>query len=332
MTTALVTGCAGFIGSRLAAACLARGDRVIGVDAITDWYDPAIKHDNLCRLERSDRFEFHRWDLTAGCDEIVNGAEIVYHLAGQPGVRDSWHDRFDDYVRNNVIATQRLLEASVRGGLPRLVFASSSSVYGNVASGRVDETTVPQPFSPYGVTKLAAEHLCSLYAENYGLPTVSLRYFTVYGPGQRPDMAIARLIEAIRHGQPFPLFGSGEQRRQFTYVDDVVQATLLAGNADVKPGQIVNVSSGHDISMNELIGLVSAIADRSASVDRLPAEHGDVTNITNVSDLANQLLGWQPRVDLPSGLTQMTNGVGAVSSDGARWLGHPAVVPDDQAG
>ena len=256
MANVLVTGCAGFIGSQIASECLGRGDRVRGVDLLTDYYDVDQKRDNLASLLDDDAFEFHQVDLAAGCDELVDGVDVVYHQAGQPGVRASWRNQFDVYLSRNIQSTQRLLEASVQQGISRFVYASSSSVYGNAEQYPVDESMRPQPFSPYGVTKLAAEHMCSLYAANFGLPVVSLRYFTVYGPRQRPDMATHRLFEAALDGTAFPLFGTGDQLRDFTYVGDVVRANLLAGGADVQPGLVANVAGGGECSMHELIAMV----------------------------------------------------------------------------
>jgi UDP-glucuronate 4-epimerase len=224
---ALVTGVAGFIGGRIALRLLADGHDVVGVDALTDYYDPGIKQANLQRVEHP-RFRFVEGDLNeVELAPLLADVEVVFHEAGQPGVRSSWGRDFGRYALDNVCATQRLLEEA-RGAerLRRFVYASSSSVYGEAERYPTEETDRPQPVSPYGVTKLAAEHLCSLYAHNYGLPTVSLRYFTVYGPGQRPDMAFTRFCRAVHEGRQIELYGTGEQVRDFTYVDDVVEANL----------------------------------------------------------------------------------------------------------
>ena len=202
---ALVTGCAGFIGSRLTETLLAQGDAVRGVDAFTTYYDPTVKHRNLAAARESSRFELVDGDLNQiDLSVVLDGVDVVYHLAGQPGVRVSWSDGFSQYVTLNVLATQRLLEATRGHSVQRLVYASSSSIYGNAARYPTTEDDVPHPHSPYGVTKLAAEHLCSLYAENWGSPTVSLRYFSVYGPRQRPDMGFSRFFDAIQAGRPLP--------------------------------------------------------------------------------------------------------------------------------
>ncbi len=229
---ALVTGCAGFIGSRLTDTLLARGVAVRGIDAFTTYYDPAVKHANVSAAQESPRFELIDGDLNQlDLPLVLDGVDVVYHLAGQPGVRVSWSDGFSQYVTLNVLATQRLLEATRQHPVPRLVYASSSSIYGNAVRYPTTEADVPHPHSPYGVTKLAAEHLCSLYADNWGVPTVSLRYFSVYGPRQRPDMGFSRFFDAIQSGRPLPIYGTGRQIRDFTFVGDVVDATIAAGTA-----------------------------------------------------------------------------------------------------
>lgn len=302
MTTSLVTGCAGFIGSHVIDACLDRGDRVIGVDVITDYYDVTQKRSNLQGALADDGFEYLEVDINDMPLDLLDDVDVIYHQAGQPGVRSSWRDQFDEYVHRNVSATQRLLEAAVQRGVDRFVYASSSSLYGNAERYPVDETMRPQPFSPYGVTKLAAEHLCSLYGGNFGLSTVSLRYFTVYGPRQRPDMATHRLFEAALNGTPFPLFGTGDQLRDFTYVADVVRANLLAGEADVEPGLVVNIAGGGQCSMHDLIAAVEDVSGRTIKIDRLDPERGDVGRTGALTDRAREQLGWEPQVALREGL------------------------------
>jgi UDP-glucuronate 4-epimerase len=302
MTRVLVTGCAGFIGSQLARAGLERGDDVLGVDLLTDYYDVDQKRENLDSIGDHPRFDFRRLDLATESEGLLADVDIVYHQAGQPGVRASWRSEFDLYLSRNVQATQRLLEEAARVGVDRFVYASSSSVYGNADRYPVDESMRVQPFSPYGVTKLAAEHLCGLYAANFGVPTVSLRYFTVYGPGQRPDMATHRLFEAALAGTAFPLFGTGDQLRDFTYVGDVVRANLLAGSADVEPGLVVNIAGGGECSMHDLIAAVEEVTDRPIELDRRSPERGDVRRTGAVTDLARDQLGWKPEVGLRDGL------------------------------
>jgi nucleoside-diphosphate-sugar epimerase len=227
----------------------------------------------------------------------------VYHQAAQAGVRLSWSDGFAEYAGHNVLATQRLLEA-VQRARPnaRVVYASSSSVYGNQARYPTVETDLPKPFSPYGVTKLAAEHLCGLYAENWGVHTVSLRYFTVFGPRQRPDMSIYRLCRAAVDGSTFPRYGDGTQIREFTYVSDIVAGNLAAADCDVPPGTSVNLAGGAEITLNELIALVGDVAGAPVAVDPGPKQAGDSLRNGGAIDRARELLGWSPQVSLRDGI------------------------------
>jgi nucleoside-diphosphate-sugar epimerase len=300
---ALVTGVAGFVGSHLADALLTRGDHVLGVDSFTPYYARARKEANLGAARRHEHFTFVRADLTdADLDAVLDGIDVVFHQAAQPCVRLSWAEGFADYVAHNVLATQRLLEAVKRTGTRRVVYASSSSVYGNQPRYPTTEDDLPQPYSPYGVTKLAAEHLCALYAENWGCSTVALRYFTVYGPRQRPDMSIYRLCDAALFHKPFPKYGDGEQVREFTFVDDIVRANLLAADADVEPGTVCNLAGGGEITLNELIGLVGEVAGRAVKVDEQPAEPGDARRNGGAVERAHRLLGWEPQVALRDGV------------------------------
>jgi nucleoside-diphosphate-sugar epimerase len=299
----LVTGVAGFVGSHLAEALVARGDTVIGVDGFTDYYDPAIKHDNLATLLAGPRFTLIEADLRiAHVETLLDGVDVVYHQAAQPGVRLSWSRGFADYVGHNVLATQRLLEAALAKGAPRVVYASSSSVYGNAPRYPTTEDDLPRPHSPYGVTKLAGEHLCALYGANWALPTVSLRYFTVFGPRQRPDMSIHRLCEAAVTGSAFPRYGDGTQVREFTYVGDIVAGNLAAATADVAPGTVVNLAGGAEVVLNDLVALVGDVAGVELAVDPRPAQPGDTTRNAGAIDRAKALLGWEPTVPLRAGL------------------------------
>jgi nucleoside-diphosphate-sugar epimerase len=301
---AVVTGGAGFIGSTLAERLVAEGHDVTIVDAFTDYYDPAAKRSNLTGLVDHERVRLVEADLvTADLGPIVNGASVVWHLAGQPGVRLSWSDGFGDYDARNILATQRLLEACKTAGTERIMYASSSSVYGNAERYPTLETDRPEPFSPYGVTKLAAEHLCGLYAANWDVPTVSLRYFTVYGPRQRPDMAHHRLIRAAIDQTPFPLFGDGSQERAFTFVDDVVEATYLAGvTPDVTPGTVANVSGRFSCRLMELIEMVGDAVGQPVPLDRRPAEAGDAQKTGGSTEVIERVLGWQASTSLEDGI------------------------------
>ena len=301
----VVTGAAGFVGSHLSEELCRAGHHVTGIDCLTDYYDPAEKHRNLGELSPQSTFEFEEVDLrTADLRPYLDSAAVVFHQAGQPGVRMSWSSGFSAYCDHNVLATQRLLEAAKAVRLPRFVYASSSSVYGNAKTYPSVESDLPRPFSPYGVTKLAAEHLCDLYAANWGLATVSLRYFTVYGPRQRPDMAIRRLTDAAVSGAPFALYGDGGQIRDFTYVADVVGANLAAGFEDVASGTVVNIAGGSHVSMADLIELVGELAGAPVVVQRRPKEAGDVRQTGGSTDRAAEVLGWSPVVPLRIGLAE----------------------------
>jgi nucleoside-diphosphate-sugar epimerase len=297
----LVTGAAGFIGSTLCASLVERGAEVRAVDCLTPYYEREQKEANLAALDPG--IQHHDVDLIdADLDALLDGIDTVFHLAGQPGVRLSWSDGFALYERHNVAVTQRLLEAARERSLRRFVFASSSSVYGNAASYPTSEDLLPRPHSPYGVTKLAAEHLCGLYAEVYGVPTVSLRYFTVYGPRQRPDMLMHRLFEDALAGRPVPIYGTGEQVREFTFVSDIVEANIRAAERDVAPGTVVNVAGGSETTVAAVIDMVGELIGHPVELDRQPAKAGDVQRTAGSIERARALLDWSPVVDLREGL------------------------------
>jgi nucleoside-diphosphate-sugar epimerase len=303
----VITGVAGFIGSSLCDAVLERGDHVLGVDCFTPYYGRHDKEANLAGAHAADRFELVEADLRTGdLDALLDGVDVVFHQAAQAGVRLSWSDGFADYAGHNVLGTQRLLEATKHAGTPKVVYASSSSVYGNAAAYPTNETDLPRPHSPYGVTKLAAEHLCNLYAANWGVPTVSLRYFTVYGPRQRPDMAFHRLIEAALTGASFPLYGDGSAIRDFTFVGDAVNANLAAAAADCEPGTVVNIAGGSSIAMRDLLELATDVVGQAPVIERLANQPGDVARTGGTIDRAKQLLGWEPSTDIRRGLEAQT--------------------------
>jgi nucleoside-diphosphate-sugar epimerase len=274
------------------------------VDSLNDYYSVSQKSDNVRVLQQFDRFEFVHEDVASTGRDLLDGVEVIFHEAGQPGVRESWRERFCEYLSRNVAATQHLLEAAVAAGTPRFVFASSSSVYGNAPSYPVDEGAHPRPISPYGVTKLAAEHLCSLYAANMGLSVVSLRYFTAYGPRQRPDMAIHRLIESAFSGVPFVQFGDGSQVRDLTYVGDIVRANLAAADADVPAGLVANVAGGSLCSLTDLISIVETTVNATIMIQCGEVARGDVRCTSGAVDLAGRAFGWEPTVALSEGLEQ----------------------------
>jgi nucleoside-diphosphate-sugar epimerase len=300
---ALVTGCAGFIGSQLTESLLADGHEVVGVDALLNTYATEVKLDNLQRSRESHSFSFFEADLAeAQLDPLVEECDTIFHLAAEPGVRTSWGERFESYTKNNVLATQRLLEAVKKWPDKRVVFASSSSIYGDAEVLPTPEDVQPRPFSPYGVTKLAAEHLCSLYQGNYGLDTVALRYFSAYGPRQRPDMAFHRFCRAAVRGEPLTIFGDGEQTRDFTFVADVVAATKAAAVAPVARGQVYNVGGGSRVSVNEAIDLVTSFAGRRLEVSYVSLEKGDVRNTGADTSRARRELGFNPTTSVKAGL------------------------------
>ncbi|QII08116.1 NAD-dependent epimerase/dehydratase family protein [Rhodococcoides fascians A25f] len=300
---ALVTGVAGFIGSALARRLIALGHDVRGIDSLTDYYSVDQKKSNIESIGL-DKFEFHNLDLnTADLKSLLSKVDVVFHQAGQPGVRKSWGSDFDSYIYSNIAATQKLLEAAnAIDQKIKIVYASSSSVYGDALSYPTSENDVPRPMSPYGVTKLAAEHLVSLYAQNYGLDTVSLRYFTVYGPGQRPDMAFNRFLDAALNGRPIPIFGNGEQIRDFTYVDDIVAANIAAAECGTNPGSVFNVAGGTSVSVNETIELLSRITSLDIQKQYSAGVSGDVYRTGGATDAIRNIIGWKPQVTLEEGL------------------------------
>jgi UDP-glucose 4-epimerase len=300
---ALVTGAAGFIGSHLAAALLDRGAEVVGLDCFTDYYARWLKEANLAVNEHRDGFRFVEARIQeADLRALLAGVTHVFHLAAQAGVRKSWGRDFRVYSDNNVDASQQLLEACVGLPLQKFVYASSSSVYGDNVSIPMRETALPQPVSPYGVTKLAAEQLCYLYHVNHGVPTASLRYFTVYGPRQRPDMGFHRFISAAIDGAPITLYGDGEQTRDFTFVRDAVAATMAAGDRGV-PGRAYNIGGGSRVSINQVLDIIGRVSGRSLDVRHEPAQKGDMRDTFADTSLARADLGFNPTVSLEEGIT-----------------------------
>lgn len=305
MTHILVTGAAGFIGSHLCEALIRDGCEVRGIDAFTEFYDPASKRRNITDLVDDPAFELVQADvLTVPTGQLLDGIDAVVHLAGEPGVSTSWGPSFDRYVDRNVLATQRLLEAALAKRVSRFVFASSSSVYG-AETDALRAPGEPRPASPYGVSKLAAEALVGAYAYSYGLPGVSLRYFSVYGPRQRPDMAANRFIEALLDGRPLQLFGDGSQTRDFTFVGDIVRATTRALFADLPPASVLDIAYGRPTSVATLIDELRTIVDvGDPSLETREERPGDVPRTAGRIDAARQHLDWTPAVGLRAGLRQ----------------------------
>ncbi len=303
MTRALVTGCAGFIGSHLSESLLADGHAVLGVDCFNDNYGRRDKLVNLETAQSWDDFEFVPIDLARGdLLDLVEECDQVFHLAAEPGVRASWGQRFETYVRNNVLATQHLLEAARQWPEKRFVYASSSSVYGDAIELPAREDALPRPFSPYGTTKLAAEHLCSLYHANYGVATVTLRYFAVYGPRQRPDMAFNIFCRRAAAGEAITVYGDGRQTREFTYVSDVVAATRAAADAAGAEGRVYNVGGGSRASVRSALEIIEAAVQRPLDIRYLDAQLGDARDTGADIAAAQRDLGFSPRVSLSEGL------------------------------
>lgn len=314
----LVTGVAGFVGSHLAERLIDLGHEVVGVDRFADYYPRPLKEENLERLRANPRFRLVEADLAeADLAPLVEGVNAVFHQAAQAGVRASWGKTFESYVRDNVLATQRLLEAVKASNLQRFVYASSSSVYGDAVDLPMRETALPRPYSPYGVTKLAAEHLCELYRNNFGVPTASLRYFTVYGPRQRPDMGFNRFINATLRGEPIAVYGDGEQTRDFTFISDIVQANIAA--VDGKPG-VYNVGGGSRVTLNEVLATIGEIAGQKPVLDRKEPQAGDVRHTWADASAAREGLGFTPKVSLREGLTAQVQWH-------ARRIAHDKVTP-----
>jgi nucleoside-diphosphate-sugar epimerase len=299
---AVVTGAAGFIGSHLAESLLADGVDVVGVDCFTDYYPRPMKEANLQPLLGHGTFrlvEGRVQDLDLR--PVLEGADHVYHLAAQAGVRASWGREFSHYTEHNVLGTQRLLEAALEAGRPRVVYASSSSVYGDATSLPLREDAPCRPVSPYGVTKLAAEHLAVLYHRNFDLPTVSLRYFTVYGPRQRPDMAFHRFFRAARDGEALHVFGDGTQTRDFTFVSDIVAATRAAAVSG-RPGSVYNVGGGERVELNQVLRLIEKVSARPLRVQREEVQKGDMRDTFADTTAAARDLSFRSRVPLSEGL------------------------------
>jgi nucleoside-diphosphate-sugar epimerase len=299
----LVTGAAGFIGSHLCDRLLALGHQVWGVDSFTTYYSRPQKEANIAHLRGHDRFHLIECDLAIDdLERVLGPIEIVFHLAAQPGVRGSWGVGLETYVRMNIMATQRLLEATRQSPVRRFLYASSSSVYGDAMNLPTSELELPQPLSPYGVTKLAGEQLAYLYGRSYGMPVVAVRYFTVYGPRQRPDMAFYRFIRAILEGGEIELYGDGEQIRDFTYVDDAVDGTVRAALSK-ESGQVFNIAGGSQVSLNRVITTLESLAGRRIRVRRSDPQRGDARTTYADMGRARTLLGYQPITDLATGLS-----------------------------
>ena len=298
----LVTGAAGFIGSHLTERLLALGHDVTGIDCFTDYYPAWIKQWNVAAFLNHPRFRLVQGDLTElELAPLLEEVQWVFHQAAQAGVRASWGASFNTYLKDNVLATQRLLEAAKGTALQKLVYASSSSIYGDAETFPTPETTLPRPVSPYGVTKLAAEHLCHLYYRNYGVPAVALRYFTVYGPRQRPDMAFHIFARALLRGEPIRVYGDGLQTRDFTYIEDAVTANVLAAQQS-PTGEVYNIGGGSRVTLQETLNNLEKITGLRAIVQHEPAQRGDARHTSADIQKAGRLLGYRPAIGIAAGL------------------------------
>lgn len=298
----LVTGAAGFIGSHLCERLIKEGCEVVGIDNFTDYYARSFKESNISGLLSDPGFKFVEESIL-DCDlvRLFEDLDAVFHQSAQAGVRASWGANFRIYSDNNILATQMLLEAAKSSPVKKFVYASSSSVYGDTTDLPMRESSVTRPVSPYGVSKIAAEHLCYLYYRNFRVPTVSLRYFTVYGPRQRPDMAFHRFFKWILEGKVIQMYGDGEQSRDFTHVDDIVGANRLALEKG-DPGKVFNIGGGSTVTMNQVIRTIEEITGRPATVDYQQMQKGDVRHTSADMTMAREELGYKPAVSIRKGL------------------------------
>ena len=307
----LVTGCAGFIGSTLTDALLAGGAEVVGVDAFTDYYPRARKEAQIAPALEHPTFELVEHDLGGSAlpDSSLEGLDGIFHLAARPGVRASWGAAFGAYLNDNLAATHAIVEAATKRGV-RMVFASSSSIYGDALAYPTAEDTQPVPISPYGVTKLACEHLIAAHAKDFGLECVVLRYFTVYGPRQRPDMAFQRIVAALGAGREFEIYGDGRQSRDFTYVGDAVAATIAAMNEGAA-GRTYNVGGGSEATLRDVVTTLEELSGRSLAIRYGDRAAGDVRRTLADTGRLRGELGWEPRFDLRAGLAAQLDAAGA---------------------
>jgi UDP-glucose 4-epimerase len=326
--TALVTGAAGFIGSHLSETLVADGYRVVGIDAFRDYYPRVYKERNVEGLLATGEFLLHDVDLLALREpessdasllrNSVRDADVVFHLAAQAGVRGSWGDDFHIYTDNNVLATQMLLEVAKDEGVHRFVYASTSSVYGDTDVLPMREDAVCHPFSPYGVSKLAGEHLCYLYGRNFGVPTVAVRFFTVYGERQRPDMAFHRFIRMMRSNMAIPIYGDGGQTRDFTYVSDIAAGLVAACGAPA--GELLNLGGGSRVSLLDAIEVLGEVLGCAPRLDVREKQAGDVRDTWASLEHSKELIGYKPQVSLAEGLAAEVEWLSALSAEpGFPW-------------
>jgi UDP-glucose 4-epimerase len=306
MTKIIVTGAAGFIGSHLAETLLRQGEEVIGIDEFNDYYDPTFKRKNVANLQVFPNFSLIEGDIQfLDWQALLKDVEVIYHQAAQAGVRASWGKGFRAYTERNINATQVLLEAAKdANNLKSLVYASTSSIYGDAETLPTHEGIAPRPVSPYGITKLAAERLCGLYHKNFGVPFVSLRYFTVYGPRQRPDMAFHKFFKAVLQDEAIPVYGDGQQTRDFTFVSDAVAANLAAATVPQAVGEIFNIGGGSRVVLAEVLDTMAEIVGKPIKRNHIEKAMGDARHTAADVSKAREILKYQPQVSLREGLTQ----------------------------
>ena len=306
MVTHIVTGVAGFIGSHLAEALLEQGYKVIGIDQFNNYYDRQLKHNNVANLQQYKHFELIKASIEdLDWHELLRSVDVVYHQAAQAGVRSSWGEGFRQYTARNINATQVILEAAKQvESLKRIVYASSSSIYGDAATMPTPETLCPQPVSPYGITKLAGERLCWLYHKNFGVPATALRYFTVYGHRQRPDMAFHKFFRAAIEGKAIDIYGDGQQTRDYTFVSDIVAANLAAGKRSAAVGEAFNIGGGSRVTLIELLEIMEQAMGQSIRKNYIERAVGDARHTSADITKAKQILDYIPQVSLSEGLTQ----------------------------
>jgi nucleoside-diphosphate-sugar epimerase len=306
MTSYLITGVAGFIGSHLAETLLNQGEKVIGIDEFNDYYAPQLKRNNVQSLLKYPQFELMEADLLdLDWPKLLKSVSVVFHQAAQAGVRASWGQSFRLYTEKNINATQVILEAAKdTPTLQRLVAASSSSVYGNAETLPTSESICPQPVSPYGITKLAAERLCSLYYDNFGVPVTSLRYFTVYGPRQRPDMAFHKFFQSALRGEAINIYGDGQQTRDFTFVADAIAANLAAATIPEASGKVFNIGGGSRVVLADILDTMESIMGKPLQRNYIENAKGDARHTSADITFAQTILGYQPKISLAEGLTK----------------------------
>ncbi len=306
MTKVIVTGAAGFIGSHLVEVLLKQGEEVIGIDEFNDYYEPTLKRKNIVPFQNYPNFKLIEGDIQLlDWQKLLVDVEVVYHQAAQAGVRASWGNGFRSYTERNINATQILLEAAKDAQhLKRLVFASTSSVYGDAETLPTHELICPQPVSPYGITKLAAERLCSLYHKNFGVPFVALRYFTVYGPRQRPDMAFHKFFKSVLQDEAIPIYGDGKQTRDFTFVSDAVTANLAAATVPEAVGEIFNIGGGSRVVLTQVLETMEELVGKQIKRNHIEKAMGDARHTAADVSKAKKILSYQPQVSLFEGLTQ----------------------------